>query len=145
MEPLIGRHEQTNRLPIEFYRLLALRPFEDKALAGENQNMCPRLVAMRFLISSNRKLGHMERHAVAAHLELHVASVAAAGIVVELVEGAHIGDEVRFEHLLANDFSLAAKVVCFAVVSVVKNEIIIKNKIFVVHQVDHRGSEAAAQ
>ena len=100
---------------------------------------------MRFLISSNRKLGHMKRHAVAAHLELHVASVAAAGIVVELVEGAHVGDEVRFEHLLADDFSLAAKIVHFTGVVIFKNEIIVKNEIIAMHEVDHGRCEAAAQ
>ena len=37
MEPLIGRHEETTRLPIELYRLLALQPFQGKALARENK------------------------------------------------------------------------------------------------------------
>ena len=76
VKPLIGRHEKTARLPIQLDRLLSLGPFQGVALTGEDQNVSSGLMAVGFFISPHGKLGHVQRHAVAAHFELYVASKA---------------------------------------------------------------------
>src|SRR4029450_12209302 len=78
MEPLVGRDDQRADLPVVALWLLAFLPHQREALAGEDDHVRARAVAVRLLVGADRELRDVARHRAFRHIEADVATAGAA-------------------------------------------------------------------
>ena len=62
VEHPVGRHDHGADLPVEALRLLALVPHQREALAGKDDDVGARPVAVRLLVGADRELRDVARH-----------------------------------------------------------------------------------
>src|SRR6185312_16516069 len=95
VEPLVGRHHDAARIPIDppLVVLLHLRPQHRIALARQDDDMRPRPVLVALLVGADRKFRDMRAHGVAGEVELHVGRALAALAVVHELDADRVGDE----------------------------------------------------
>src|SRR5215813_6303633 len=64
MVPTFRRHEQTSRLPVDPNKFAAGRPHEGITFTANDNHLCPRAMAMSFLVSAGFDSHDMADHGV---------------------------------------------------------------------------------
>src|SRR3990172_8473181 len=94
VEPLIGRHDDAARFPIDALWRFALRPENRVTLPAENDHMGAGAMAVPFLVSADVELRDMRAHGVLRQIELHVGAALAALTVVGELERMGVRNKV---------------------------------------------------
>src|ERR1043166_6689342 len=141
MEPLIWRHDDTSRPPIDSLVLFSLWPENGIALAGKNDHVGARPVTVAFLISSNRKLGNMRTHSVLGEVELHVRAALAALAVIGELHVMGVRHEIGGQKKSPGQFALAAEITFGARIKPIEKSIVaVKNVIDIMKEVHHKAA-----
>ena len=136
VEHPVRRHDQRADMPVEALRLLAFMPHQREALAGQDDDVRARPVAVRLLVGADRELRDVARHA-ARHVEADVAAAGAALLGADQRQVDRVGHEIGGEQE-ALLLRLRREVVRLAVEAVLEVVGRVEDEIDVVIEVHHR-------
>src|SRR5688500_13259537 len=110
VKPLIRRHHDAARLPVDALHLLPLLPQHRITLPAENNHMGAGAMLVSLLVSTDWEFRNMRAHGLAGEVELHVGAALAALAVVGELDRMRVGHEVGRHEETPGHFTLAAEV-----------------------------------
>src|SRR5258706_7576922 len=137
MKPAAGWDNQTARLPIEALDLLAARPEQRVALAGEDDHVRTGAVKVGFLVTADSELRDMAAQRVFGNFQAHLRTAATAFFPFEQLQIFHVGDEVGLPGSAGKPGSRVAEIIFLGIKAVAKNVRAVENEIAVMDQIHH--------
>src|SRR2546426_9216224 len=138
MKPALRRNEQTSRLPVVAFNILAFAPHHRETLTPENDDVGAGAVAMSFFVGTDRKLGDMCRHDVVGHLDHQHPAAGAALFSFRQLVTAHVANKVRIVKPFSGDLCPATKKILFAGVAVSETIVAVKDEVDIMIEIQHR-------
>jgi hypothetical protein len=114
MEPHVRRHDHGADLPLVIARLVAFRPHQRIAFAGQDDHMGAGTVGVRLLVGTDRELRDVAVERALGEVEADVAAAGAAFLGCDQRQIDRVGNEIGGEHE-ALGFVLGGEIIRLAV------------------------------
>ncbi len=114
VKPSFRRHDDRTGFPVDPRNLLALGPKQRITLAGKDEDMGARAMAMSFLVKTDRKARHMRAHHALGHFKKDGRVAFAALGPLDRLDIDNVGDKVGFDHPVVVKLAAAGKKSLFA-------------------------------